>query len=45
VYTMSTLQMLLYLRMVMPSSRAPPPQFSASSTNRRTTPQTILGQS
>ena len=29
--------MLLYLRMVLPSSRTPPPQFSASSTNRRTT--------
>ena len=29
--------MLLYLRMVLPSSRAPRPQFSASSTNRRTT--------
>ena len=28
--------MLLYLRMVLPSSRAPPPHFSASSTNRRT---------
>ena len=34
---LSTLQMLLYLRMVLPSSRTPPPQFSASSTNRRTT--------
>ena len=33
--TVLSLQMLLYLRMV--TSRAPPPQFSASSTNRRTT--------
>ena len=30
-------KLLLYLRMVLPSSRPPPPQCSASSTNRRTT--------
>ena len=34
-YLLSTPK-LLYLRMVLPSSRAPPPHFSASSTNRRT---------